>query len=160
MFSCEFCQSFKNIFFFYRAPPVAAFVDETYFSDCNGIRTHNHLVHKQTVNDLSKLTKQVRCSHLILRYRYCFEQGVPWNLGNYRVYIHSAMCMWHDKNTQAYYSVYTIYCFPLGETNLISWSTGATDPILREKKITIFWLISFFNLFFLRVFFCVFGQNL
>ena len=24
-------------------------------SDCNGIRTHNHLVHKQTLNHLAKL---------------------------------------------------------------------------------------------------------
>ena len=26
-------------------------------SDCNGIETHNHLVHKETLNNLAKLTK-------------------------------------------------------------------------------------------------------
>ena len=30
-----------------------------------------------------------RCSHLNFRYRTCFEQGVHWHSGNYRVWIHS-----------------------------------------------------------------------
>ena len=34
-------------------------------SDCNLTRTHNHLVHKRTL------------SHLNIRFRACFEQGVP-----------------------------------------------------------------------------------
>ena len=37
------------------------------------------------------------CSHLNFRYRTCFEQGVPWHSGNYRVWIRSETCMWHDK---------------------------------------------------------------
>ena len=28
--------------------------------DCNWIRTHNHLVHKRTLNDLAKLARRVR----------------------------------------------------------------------------------------------------
>ena len=28
-----------------------------FFGDCNGIRTHNHLVHKRTLNHLAKLVK-------------------------------------------------------------------------------------------------------
>ena len=30
-------------------------------SDCNGTRTHNHLVHKQTLNHLTKLAKWLSC---------------------------------------------------------------------------------------------------
>ena len=29
--------------------------------DCKGIRTHNHLVRKQSLNDLAKLTKSLSC---------------------------------------------------------------------------------------------------
>ena len=44
---------------------------------------------------------EFRCSYLTLRYHAGFEQGVPWNLGNYRIWIHSKMCMWHDNNIQS-----------------------------------------------------------
>ena len=40
-------------------------------------------------------------SHLTFRFRACFEQGVPWHLGNYRVLIHSELRTWHDKNIQS-----------------------------------------------------------
>ena len=40
------------------------------------------------------------CSHLNFRFPACFEQGVPWHSGNYRVWIHSEMCTWHDKNLE------------------------------------------------------------
>ena len=41
------------------------------------------------------------CSHLNFRFRTCFEQGVPWHSGNYRVWIQSEMDIWHDKNIQS-----------------------------------------------------------
>ena len=41
------------------------------------------------------------CSHLNFRFRACFEQGVPWHSGNYRVWIHSETRTWHDKNIQS-----------------------------------------------------------
>ena len=40
-------------------------------------------------------------SHLNFKFRTCFEQGVPWYSGNYRVWIHSETCTWHDKNIQS-----------------------------------------------------------
>ena len=40
-------------------------------------------------------------SHLNFRFRACFEQGVPWHSGNYRVWIYSETCTWHDKNVQS-----------------------------------------------------------
>ena len=102
-------------------------------SDCNRVQTHNHLVHKQTLNHLAKLTKWLSyivstylqwvliivcsynvtyafqsettlcshcCSHLNFRYYTSFKQGVAWHSGNYRLWIHSEMHMWHDKNMQ------------------------------------------------------------
>ena len=47
-------------------------------SDKNGIRTHNHLVRKRTLNHLAKLALKL---HLNFRYDACFEQGVPWHAG-------------------------------------------------------------------------------
>ena len=41
------------------------------------------------------------CSHLNFRFGAYFEQGVPWHSGNYRVWIHSEMRTWHDKNIQS-----------------------------------------------------------
>ena len=51
-------------------------------SDCNWTRTHNHLVHKQTLNHLAKLAQVVvgfesSCGHLNFRFHTCFNQGVP-----------------------------------------------------------------------------------
>ena len=42
-----------------------------------------------------------RCSHLIFRYGACFEQGVNWHSGNWRVWIQSKTRTWHDKNIQS-----------------------------------------------------------
>ena len=102
-------------------------------NDCNGTRTHSHLVCQRTLNHLAKLAKWLsrivstylygafdyifmrwmfvyklsccgfdfRCSHLNLRYCTCFEQGVPWHLGNNRVWIHSETRTWDDKNIQS-----------------------------------------------------------
>ena len=41
------------------------------------------------------------CSYLNFRFWACFEQRVPWHSINYRVWIHSETCMWHDKNIQS-----------------------------------------------------------
>ena len=76
--------------------------------DCNDIQTHNHLILKRTLNHFAKLAKWLTYVvstylygiHLNFRYRACFEEGVPWHSGNYRVYIHSEMRTWHDNNIQ------------------------------------------------------------
>ena len=39
--------------------------------------------------------------NLNFRFRACFQQGVPWHSGNYRVRIHSETRTWHDKNIQS-----------------------------------------------------------
>ena len=41
------------------------------------------------------------CSHLNFRSQASFKQGVPWHSGNYRVWIHSETCTWHDKNIES-----------------------------------------------------------
>ena len=67
-------------------------------------RIHNHLVGKGTLHgwvfvyNLSGCGFESSCSHLSLRFRACFEQGVPWHSGNCRVCIQSETHTWHDKN--------------------------------------------------------------
>ena len=90
--------------------------------ESNGIRPHNHLDCKRTLNHLVRLDKwlgcfvspdlygafecmllssHVRVSELIyFRYRACFEQGVTWHSGNYRVQIHFEKRTLHDINIQ------------------------------------------------------------
>ena len=83
-------------------------------SDCNWTWNHNHLVHKQTLN----------CSHWNFRFRACVEQGVPWHSGNYRVWIHSEMRKWHDKNIQSnalYRKVFTTQLNNLKPVWLNGW---------------------------------------
>ena len=46
------------------------------------------------------------CSHLNFRHRTCFEQGVPWHSGSYRIWIHSEMRTWLDKNIKLYLILY------------------------------------------------------
>ena len=50
------------------------------------------------VYELSGCGFKSTCSHLNFRFRACFGQGVPWHSGNYRVWIHSETCKWHDKS--------------------------------------------------------------
>ena len=52
------------------------------------------------VYELSGCGFESRCSHLNFRFCACFELGVPWHSGNYRVWIGSETRTWHDKNIQ------------------------------------------------------------
>ena len=52
------------------------------------------------VYEVSGFGFQSSCTHLNFRFRACFEQGVPWHSGNYRVWIHSETRTWHDKKIQ------------------------------------------------------------
>ena len=82
----------ENIFIGLGSWPLTIVARLTILSEWNGTQTQNQLVHKRTLN---------LCSHLNFRYRACFEQGVPWQSGNYRVWIHSERRTWHDKNIQS-----------------------------------------------------------
>ena len=76
--------------------------------DSNSIQTHNELVRKRTLYHFTKLAKWLTCVvstylysiHLNFRYRACFEEGVSWHSGNYRVCIYSEMRTWHDNKIQ------------------------------------------------------------
>ena len=57
------------------------------------------------VYELSGCGFESSCSHFTFRFRACFEQGVPWHSGNYRVWIHSETRTWHDKNIQSIFSL-------------------------------------------------------
>ena len=50
---------------------------------------------------LSDCRFEYRGQHLNIRYHVCFERGVPWHSGNYRVYIKFKTRMRHDKNIQS-----------------------------------------------------------
>ena len=52
------------------------------------------------VYELSDCGFEPRCSHLNFRFHACFEQGIPWQSSNYRVWTHSETCTWHDTNIQ------------------------------------------------------------
>ena len=75
-------------------------IDETrnHSSDSDGIRSYNHLLHKQTLNHLAKLASLglngwvffweligcqlvPSCFHLNFGCGACFKQGVPWHSG-------------------------------------------------------------------------------
>ena len=64
------------------------------------------------VYELSDFGFESSSSHLNFRFRACSEQGVPWHSGNYRVWIHSEMRTWHDKNIQ-YLEINFCYNFRL-----------------------------------------------
>ena len=53
------------------------------------------------IYELSGCEFESRCNHLNFRFHACFEQGVPWHSGNYRIWIHSETRTWHDKNIQS-----------------------------------------------------------
>ena len=56
-------------------------------------------VKRRTTYKLSGSGFESSCSHLNFRFRACFEQGVPWHSGNYRVWIYSETRTWYDKNS-------------------------------------------------------------
>ena len=119
--------------------------------DSNSIQTHNHLVRKRTLNHFAKLAKWLTCVvstylygiHLNFRYRACFEEGVPWHSGNYRVYIHSEMRTWHDNNIEGLYFPGAIkivttmihYCYCL-------LAYGKLRPIIWYRMINIRFYLS------------------
>ena len=97
-------------------------------SDWNWTWTQNHLVHKRTLNHLVKWLSvsndwvfvykltgsgfEFSCSHLNFRFCACFEQGVPWHPGNYRVWIHFETHTWHEKNIQSVKWVTLLWTYP------------------------------------------------
>ena len=62
------------------------------------------------------------CSHLNFRFRACFEQGVSWHSGNYRVWIHSERRTWHDKNVETMRIFLTSENYPKVSLNS-SWNS-------------------------------------
>ena len=90
----------ENIFIGLGSWPLTIVARLTILSEWNGTQTQNQLVHKRTLN---------LCSHLNFRYRACFEQGVPWQSGNYRVWIHSERRTWHVRTYSLSISI-SIFC--------------------------------------------------
>ena len=74
------------------------------------------------VYELSSSGFESSCSHLKFRFRTCFEQGVPWHSGNYRVWIHSETRPWRDKNIQSKLTSFKRSMFSLANISLKSRS--------------------------------------
>ena len=53
------------------------------------------------IYELSGYGFESSCCHLNCWFCTSFEQGVPWNSSNYRVWIHFETRAWHDKNMQS-----------------------------------------------------------
>ena len=128
-----FADSFIN--FLLLPLKLKSIINESLFLilfDCNGIRTHNHLICKRTLNQFDCLVKWLsgcgfmpRCSYLNFRYRTCFEQRTPLHYINCRVGIHSEMgtgfffakffschCMKHRNNfLSVFLSVFAVCVF-------------------------------------------------
>ena len=117
-FSIHFGKKVKarrNSIFFFSNTAFQLKQHISCLSDCSGTRTHNYIVRKRTLNHLAKLPLQSQaefhvpssrsescCSHLNFRHHVFFEEGVPWHLGKYRVWIHFKTLMWHEKNIQTF----------------------------------------------------------
>ena len=121
--SCHVTYMFQSESTFYSCLNVKELLAQSRhkiwrLSDCNWIRTQNHLVRKRTLNHLASVAKwwpngwvfiyqlsgsglKSSCSHLTFRLCTCFKQGVPWHSSNYRRWIHSDTHTWHDKKIQS-----------------------------------------------------------
>ena len=93
---------------------------------CDMIRTDSHMHHTDKYSRHSSIIWPVwpngwvfvykiiscefesRCSHLNFGYSACFKEIASWNSGNYKVWIHTKMHTWHDKNIQSVSKYYLI----------------------------------------------------
>ena len=53
------------------------------------------------VYELSGSGLESSCSHLKFRFQVCFEKGVPWHSGNWRVWIHFKKSTWHENKIES-----------------------------------------------------------
>ena len=67
----------------------------------NRKQLQNTAINNSADIDYSHSRFESSCSHLNFRFRACFEQGVPWHSGNYRMWTHSETRTWHDKKIQS-----------------------------------------------------------
>ena len=89
----------------------------TFHHSVKTIHHHNHHHHHHHHHHwLLKFS----CSHLSFRFYTCFEQGIPWHSGNYRVWINSETRTWDDKNIQSN-APYRLHHIDYSRHSLIIW---------------------------------------
>ena len=97
----------------------------------------NHLANGWVfICELSGSGFESSCSHLTFRFRACFEQGVSWHSGNYRVWIHSGTHTWHDKNIQLKF-ICPATCGAQPISNMLklrSYYRGTMDSEFKSKS--------------------------
>ena len=85
------------------------------------------------VYELSGCGFQSCCSHLNFRYRPCFEQGVPWNSSNYRVWIYSETRTWHDNNWYVHFV--KIWQPSLYNLRILETSRGVWQEYIKKRRL-------------------------
>ena len=80
------------------------------------------------VYELSGCGFESRCSHLNFRYRACFEQGVPWHSGKYRVWM---QCETHPDMIRTYNQMQ--HTEKYSELNWIIWSVQPNGWVFVYK---------------------------
>ena len=89
------------------------------------------------------------CNLLNFRYCACFEQGVSWHSGIYRVWIHSQTRAWLDRNIQSNASYRKVLTTQLNHlASLTKWLSVR----LRAKWLWVRVLLESFKLQILRLF--------
>ena len=93
------------------------------------------------VYELSGCEFESSYSHWNFRFRACFQQGVLWHSGNYGVWIHYEMHMWHDKNIQSvkYRFLYLRIYWP----QIFGAAKAFVDIFWKQKR----WITSIIALF-------------
>ena len=129
----------KNLFTLLLFILLALFSSK-YTIHCKGSWNHSHLVCKQTLDHLVKWSSvRLRTEWFWVRvalqwYRTCFEQGVPWHSGNYKVWIHFKTLTWHGKNRESILTTFYKTCsVTLLHNNKFLWAKGS-NKIIHFKQ--------------------------
>ena len=71
------------------------------------------------VYKLSGCAFESHCIYVNFRYYPCFEKGVPWHSGNYRMSVHSETHTWHDKDIQSDNLQFSFSVFECSSSHII-----------------------------------------
>ena len=98
------------------------------------------------VYELSGSGFESSCSHLNFRFHACFDQGVPWHSGNYRVWIHSETCMWHAKNIQLNVGWFVRHKSRVAFLHALNSTICSNLSLLENTKKEFIWVLMTYNI--------------
>ena len=96
-------------------------------SDCNGIRTHNHLVQKRTLNHLAKLISLAKWLSVHLRISWLWIWNCLQNINFFLAWPLHMVCfgkllIWVLKNSGELFMLRFIYFISNSEKTMKSWT--------------------------------------